>query len=77
MTKRIAVIAGDGIGKEVMPEGIRVLEAAAKKFNIPLAFDHFDWGGEYYKAHGRMMPADGRDQIRRQHHFRQGGEHLR
>ncbi|HPT57266.1 MAG TPA: isocitrate/isopropylmalate family dehydrogenase, partial [Casimicrobium sp.] len=50
MTHRIAVIAGDGIGKEVMPEGIRVLEAAAKKFNIPLQFDHFDFSSwDYYE----------------------------
>ena len=41
LTKRIAVIAGDGIGKEVMPEGIRVMEAAADRFGIDLQFDHF------------------------------------
>ncbi len=41
--KRIAVIAGDGIGKEVMPEGIRVMDAAARKFGIDLQFDHFDF----------------------------------
>ena len=44
MTKhRIAVIAGDGIGKEVMPEGLRVLETAARRFDIGLQFDHFDF----------------------------------
>ncbi len=59
MTKRIAVIAGDGIGKETVPEGIRVLEAAAKKFNIPLHFDHFDFASwDYYEKHGKMMPDD-------------------
>jgi tartrate dehydrogenase/decarboxylase / D-malate dehydrogenase len=64
MTKRIAVIAGDGIGKEVMPEGIRVLEAAAKKFNIPLVFDHFDFSSyDYYEKHGKMMPDDWKTQI--------------
>ncbi|WP_156862074.1 tartrate dehydrogenase [Casimicrobium huifangae] len=64
MTKRIAVIAGDGIGKEVMPEGIRVLEAAAKKFNIPLAFDHFDFSSwDYYEKHGKMLPDDWKAQI--------------
>ncbi len=64
MTKRIAVIAGDGIGTEVMPEGIRVLEAAAKKFDIPLAFDHFDFSSyEYYKKHGKMLPDNWKDQI--------------
>ena len=42
-TYNIAVIAGDGIGKEVMPEGVRALDAAARKFGLSLAFDHFDW----------------------------------
>ncbi len=64
MTHRIAVIAGDGIGKEVMPEGIRVLEAAAKKFNIPLQFDHFDFSSwDYYEKHGKMMPDNWKAQI--------------
>ncbi len=64
MTHRIAVIAGDGIGKEVMPEGIRVLEAAAKKFNIDLQFDHFDFSSwDYYEKHGKMMPDDWKAQI--------------
>ena len=42
-THRIAVLPGDGIGKEVVPEGLRVLEAAARRFNINLQFDHFDF----------------------------------
>ena len=64
MTHRIAVIAGDGIGKEVMPEGIRALEAAARKFNIPLAFDHFDFSSwDYYERHGKMLPDDWKAQI--------------
>ena len=55
--KRIAVIAGDGIGKEVMPEGIRVLDAAARKFGIDLHFDHFDFSSwDYCEKHGQMMP---------------------
>ena len=62
--KRIAVIAGDGIGKEVMPEGIRVLEAAAIKFGIDLHFDHFDFSSwEYYEKHGKMMPDNWRDLV--------------
>ena len=62
--KRIAVIAGDGIGKEVMPEGIRVMEAAATKFSIDLAFDHFDFASwDYFEKHGKMMPDDWKDQI--------------
>ena len=54
--KKIAVIPGDGIGKEVMPEGLRVLDAAATKFNIALQWDHFDWNCDYYLKHGTMMP---------------------
>ncbi len=62
--KRIAVIAGDGIGKEVMPEGIRVMEAAASQFGIDLQFDHFDFSNwDYYERHGRMLPDDWKDQI--------------
>ncbi|WP_191966093.1 tartrate dehydrogenase [Oryzomonas japonica] len=56
---RIAVIPGDGIGGEVMPEGLRVLEAAAGKFNIEIEFTHFDWScSDYYLKHGQMLPAD-------------------
>jgi tartrate dehydrogenase/decarboxylase / D-malate dehydrogenase len=62
---RIAVIPGDGIGKEVIPAGVEVLAALARRDGgFDLAFDHFDWGSDYYKANGAMMPADGRDQIR-------------
>ncbi|UCU92381.1 tartrate dehydrogenase [Hydrogenophaga taeniospiralis] len=63
-THRIAVIAGDGIGTEVMPEGIRVMEAAASKFNIPLQFDHFDFSScDYFEKHGQMLPDDWKEQI--------------
>jgi tartrate dehydrogenase/decarboxylase/D-malate dehydrogenase len=62
-THKIAVIPGDGIGKEVVPEGLRVLEAAGRKFGIGFAWDQFPWNCEYYKAHGRMMPEDGLDRI--------------
>lgn len=56
---KIAVIPGDGIGKEVMPEGLRVLEAAADKFKLSLAFTHHDFScGEYYQQHGSMMPSN-------------------
>lgn len=62
--RRIAVIPGDGIGKEVMPEGLRVLEAAASKFSLDLRFDHFDFAScDYYAKHGRMMPDDWKDRI--------------
>jgi tartrate dehydrogenase/decarboxylase/D-malate dehydrogenase len=57
-THKIAVLAGDGIGKEVVPEGLRVVEAAARKFGADLAFTSYDWSCDYYAAHGRMMPED-------------------
>ena len=61
---RIAVIPGDGIGKEVVPEGLRVLEAVASKFDIALKFDHFDgWCTEHWVKHGTMLPADWKEQI--------------
>ncbi len=61
---RIAVIAGDGIGQEVMPEGLRVLDAAARRFGIPLQVDTFDFANCAYLArHGQMMPSDWKDQI--------------
>lgn len=61
---RIAVIAGDGIGTEVMPEGIKVIDAIARKEGIELAFDSFDFAScDYYERHGRMMPADWKEQI--------------
>ena len=56
-THRIAVIAGDGIGQEVMPEGMRVLQAAASRFDIALQFDTFDFSScDYYARHGKMLP---------------------
>ncbi|MDH3580646.1 MAG: tartrate dehydrogenase [Hyphomicrobiales bacterium] len=62
--QRIAVIAGDGIGKEVVPEGVRVLEAAAKKHDLDLRFDEFDFAScDYYAKHGVMMPDDWKAQI--------------
>jgi tartrate dehydrogenase/decarboxylase/D-malate dehydrogenase len=62
---RIAAIPGDGIGKEVVPEGIRVLEAAGRRFGVEFQWDHFPWSCEEYQATGRMMPEDGLEQIRR------------
>jgi tartrate dehydrogenase/decarboxylase/D-malate dehydrogenase len=63
----IAVIPGDGIGKEVVPEGIRILEAAGRKFGISFNFQTFDWSCETYAATGRMMPEDGMDMLRDKH----------
>ena len=59
-TYRIATIPGDGIGKEVVPAGREVLEALAKaQRGFAFAFTDFGWGGDWYRAHGEMMPADG------------------
>ncbi len=63
-THRIAVMAGDGIGREVMPEGLRVMEAAARKFDVDFAFTTFDWSCDYFAKHGRMMPEDWHEQLR-------------
>ncbi len=63
MRHRIAVIAGDGIGKEVVPEGMRVLEAAGRRFGFELEWEAFDWSCEVYTRTGRMMPEDGLEQL--------------
>ncbi|MEO1710048.1 MAG: tartrate dehydrogenase [Pseudomonadota bacterium] len=60
----IAVIAGDGIGTEVVPEGLRVLEAAARRFDLAFEFKDFDWSCERYHKTGKMMPDDGLDQLK-------------
>jgi tartrate dehydrogenase/decarboxylase / D-malate dehydrogenase len=65
MRHHIAVIPGDGIGKEVVPEGIRVLEAAGRRFGFDFAWSHFDWSCERYARVGAMMPEDGLDQLAR------------
>ena len=64
MRHRIAVIPGDGIGKEVVPEGQRVLEAAGRRFGFELAWTEFDWSCERFAKTGRMMPEDGLEQLR-------------
>jgi tartrate dehydrogenase/decarboxylase/D-malate dehydrogenase len=63
MRHRIAVIPGDGIGKEVVPEGQRVLEAAARRFGFELQWTEFDWSCERFTKTGRMMPEDGLEQL--------------
>ena len=63
-THRIAVIPGDGIGKEVMPEGLRALDAAARRFGIELRWQHVDWAScDWYAKHGQMMPDDWKAQL--------------
>jgi len=59
--QKIAVIPGDGIGKEVVPEGIKVINAVSSRFDIKFVWEFFPWGCEYYKSHGEMMPSDGLD----------------
>ncbi|QBC30598.1 tartrate dehydrogenase [Pandoraea sp. XY-2] len=61
---KIAVIPGDGIGKEVMPEGLRVLDAACRRFGIPVDYQHIEWAScDYYAKHGQMMPDDWKQQL--------------
>jgi tartrate dehydrogenase/decarboxylase/D-malate dehydrogenase len=63
-TFRIAAIAGDGIGKEVMPEGLRVLEAAAERYGFALELRQVDWAScDWYAQHGEMMPGDWKEQL--------------
>ena len=63
---RIAVIPGDGIGKEVVPEGLRALEAAARRFGFAFDWDELPWSCDYYAQHGRMMAEDWFERVR--HH---------
>jgi tartrate dehydrogenase/decarboxylase/D-malate dehydrogenase len=63
-TYRVAVIAGDGIGREVVPEGIAALETAARRYGFALEWREFDWSCETYLKTGRMMPEDGLDRLR-------------
>jgi tartrate dehydrogenase/decarboxylase/D-malate dehydrogenase len=62
-THRIAVVPGDGIGKETVPEALKVLDAASRRFGFGLEFAHYDWSCETYKKTGAMMPADGMERL--------------
>lgn len=62
-THKIAVIPGDGIGQEVVPAAIECLERIAELHSVDLEFTSFGWGSDYYLQHGRMMPADGLEQL--------------
>src|ERR1700726_489906 len=63
-TYRVAVIAGDGIGREVVPDGLAAMEAAARRYGFQFQWRDFDWSCETYARTGRMMPEDGLDQLR-------------
>ncbi len=61
---KIACIAGDGIGKEVVPEGIKILNSVAEKHQFKIKFDEYDFAScDYYKKHGKMLPDDWKDKI--------------
>src|SRR5579863_9934672 len=62
-THRIAVVPGDGIGKETVPEALKVLDAASRRFGFNLQYSHYDWSCETYKGTGAMMPADGMERL--------------
>ncbi|HZL52850.1 MAG TPA: isocitrate/isopropylmalate family dehydrogenase, partial [Terracidiphilus sp.] len=64
-TYRIALVPGDGIGKEVVPAGRQVLEAlAGAESDFKFEFENFEWGGDYYRKHGEMMPANGLEALK-------------
>ncbi len=63
-TYDIAVIPGDGIGPEVIAEGVKVLRAVERRFDVKFDFGEFDWGSDYYFKHGKMMPSEGLEIIR-------------
>ena len=62
-TYRIAVIPGDGIGKETVPKSLKVLDVATRRFGFHLEFAHYDWSCDRYKKTGAMMPADGMERL--------------
>ena len=62
---KIAVIPGDGIGTEVINSGVEVLKALSKvETNLPIEFTEFDWGADYYRKHGVMMPEEGVEELK-------------
>jgi len=63
-TYHIAVIPGDGIGQEVIPEGLRILDVLSELFGFELVLKHYDYSCNYYLQHGKMMPDDGLDRLR-------------
>ena len=65
MEYKIALIPGDGIGREVVPEGVRVLQALASRYRFNVSFTEFPYSCEYYLKHGEMMPPDGLEPLKR------------
>ncbi len=63
MNHRVAVLPGDGIGKEVVPEAQKVLDRAGKLWSFDITWEPFEWGCEYYARTGQMMPEDGLEQL--------------
>jgi tartrate dehydrogenase/decarboxylase / D-malate dehydrogenase len=63
-TFQIAVIPGDGVGREVIPSTLLVLEHISRKFGVEFVFTEYDWGADYYSRHGRMMPEEAIDRLR-------------
>ena len=63
-TYHIATVPGDGIGKEVIPESVKVLQAIADKLGFRFHFKYYDYSCEHYARHGKMMPDDGLDRLR-------------
>lgn len=61
---KIAVVPGDGIGNEIVPQGVKVLEAVAKKFNFSISTDSFDWGAGYYLKNNQFLPDDGLETLK-------------
>src|SRR5436305_4003356 len=64
-TFRIAVIAGDGVGQEVIPAALKVLGRVSEKYGPKFEYSHYDWGAEYYFQHGHMMPPGALDLLAR------------
>ncbi|MEM9338166.1 MAG: isocitrate/isopropylmalate family dehydrogenase [Bacteroidota bacterium] len=62
---KLAVVPGDGIGQEIVPEGLRVLQAVAAKYDFQLTTETFDWGAGYYKQNGQFLPDDGLEQLKK------------
>jgi tartrate dehydrogenase/decarboxylase / D-malate dehydrogenase len=64
-TYKIAVVNGDGVGHEIVPAGIEVMDKVAEKYGFNLEYQTFPWGAGYYKEHGDFMPGDGMEILRK------------